>query len=148
MNKGNKTREAQEDTIMKKRTHNNHTYSNSNMYSEKEKCIAARKYPAKHSHTIILSFVLIIICSCIFGSSFSSAHENHVSEPVRNKCYKSIQVQSGESLWSIARDNMTDEYDSIDEYIDEIAVINHISTIDMDSIQEGTYLTVAYYSEI
>ena len=51
-------------------------------------------------------------------------------------------------MWSFARDNMTDEYDSIDEYIDEIAVINHISTIDMDSIQEGTYLTVAYYSEI
>lgn len=133
---------------MKERTHNNHTYSKSNMYTDNGKHTTVRKRTTSHSRTFILSFALIVICSCIFGSSFSSAHESQSSEPVRNKCYKSIQVQAGDSLWSIARDNMTDEYDSIDEYMDEIAVINHISTIDMDSIQEGTYLTVAYYSEI
>ena len=67
---------------------------------------------------------------------------------MKNKCYKSIQVQAGDSLWSIACDNITEEYDSIDEYMDEIAEINHISTISADSIKEGTYLTVSYYDEI
>lgn len=131
---------------MKQGIHNNQTYLN--ISNNDSRHTPAHKHSVNRSHTIILSLALIVICSCIFGSSFSSAHESEGTEPVRTKCYKSIQVQAGDSLWSIARDNMTNEYDSIDEYLDEIADINHISYMNMDSIQEGTYLTIAYYNEI
>lgn len=110
-----------------------------------------RKQPASRRHTpltIIISFTLIIICSCIFGSSFSSAHEPKESNPVKCKYYKSIQVQEGDSLWSIAEDNMSEEYSSIDEYLNEIITINHIPSWNTDHIQEGTYLTIGYYDEI
>ena len=48
-------------------------------------------------------------------------------------------IQSGDTLWDIARDNMTDEYDSIDEYINAIKDINGLES---DFIQSGQYLII------
>ena len=58
----------------------------------------------------IISLLLIITCSCFFGSFFSSAHDEHLSENApRIKYYKSIEIEEGDSLWKIAAENMTDE---------------------------------------
>ena len=38
---------------------------------------------------------------------------------------------------------MTEEYDSKDEYINEVMNINHLAT---DKIFEGNYLCIPYYS--
>lgn len=94
----------------------------------------------------IFSLLLIIICSCYFGSFFSSAHNtNLTSEEPREKYYKSIEIQKGDSIWKIASDNICKEYQSIYEYIDEILSINNINILAADSIQEGDYITIAYY---
>lgn len=143
--KCNKNKASRRSIIMKHNTHSRQKHSTIHTTSKTGKI---RRHSADYSRSIILSFALIVVCCCIFGSSFSSAHESTGKEPLKNKCYKSIQVQAGDSLWSIACDNITEEYDSIDEYMDEIAEINHISTISADSIKEGTYLTVSYYDEI
>ena len=94
----------------------------------------------------IISLVLIIICSCYFGSFFSSAQTNDISaEPVREKYYKSIEIQEGDSLWTIATNYMSEEYDSIYTYLNEILLINDISMASIDHIEAGDYLTIAYY---
>lgn len=94
----------------------------------------------------IISLLLVIICSCFFGSFFSSAHDERSSEDSpKEKYYTSIEIKKGDSLWKIAEEHITDEYDSIYEYIDELISINHMDIISADMIQEGDYLTIAYY---
>ena len=59
------------------------------------------------------------------------------------KYYTSIQIHSGDSLWSIAETYMTGEYQNIYDYIDEVREINHLSG---DYLQAGSKLCVPYYS--
>ena len=59
------------------------------------------------------------------------------------KCYKSITVTSGDSLWSIAGKYMDEnEYTDEREYIEEVRSINHLSS---DNIKSGSYLIIPYY---
>ena len=64
-------------------------------------------------------------------------------EAKRYKYFTSIEVQAGTSLWDIAKEYMTEEYDSPQEYIQEVKNINHMN---QDLIYEGSYLCVPYYS--
>lgn len=93
----------------------------------------------------IVSLLIIIACSCFFGSFFSSAHDKQAENAPKTKYYKSIEIEAGDSLWNIAEKNMPDEYDSIYEYLDEIVSINNIQIVSADSIQAGDYLTIVYY---
>lgn len=95
--------------------------------------------------TGVFAVLLIIGCSCGFGSFFSSAHGNSEEEPVEYKYYKSVEIREGDSLWSIAKEYMGSEYESVYEYMDELADINHIEAYEMDELREGDYLTIAYY---
>lgn len=94
----------------------------------------------------IVSLLLVITCSCFFGSFFSSAHDEHsLKDTPKMKYYKSIEIKKGDSLWKIAEENMSDEYNSIFEYLDELISINNIDAASENYIQEGNYLTIAYY---
>lgn len=57
------------------------------------------------------------------------------------KYYKSIQIQPGDTLWEIAEDTMTSEYDSVAEYVDVLKDMNSLSS---DNIEAGQYLMIAY----
>ncbi len=62
---------------------------------------------------------------------------------IRHKYYTSVEIKQGNSLWKIAEEYMSEEYDSIDDYIKEVKQINHLTE---DLIYEGAYLCVPYYS--
>lgn len=92
--------------------------------------------------------LLVMVCSFGFGSFFSSAHNSLENEPVDIKYYKSIQIESGDSVWSIAEEYMGSEYDSIYDYMDELVSINNMDASELDSLHEGDYLMVAYYGAV
>lgn len=60
------------------------------------------------------------------------------------KYYTTVQVEAGDSLWTIAGEHITPEYDDMDDYIEEIKSINGISG---NLIQQGSYLNIPYYAE-
>lgn len=91
---------------------------------------------------IIAAIALIILCSSVFGGLLTSAHGSRSEEPVNYKYYKSIEIESGDTLWSIAETYMTDEYSSVGDYVEELKSINSLSS---EEIHEDQYLTVAYY---
>lgn len=84
--------------------------------------------------------VLLAFGIGIFGiGQLADAHE----EPARNNdsCYKSIEIKTGDTLWEIAEEYRTADYDSVYDYINELKAINGLMS---DDIQAGQYLTVVY----
>ena len=63
----------------------------------------------------------------------------------RVKTVKSILIQKGDSLWSIAGEYITDEYSDRNEYIKEIMECNGLSS---DIIHEDQYILIPYYEEL
>ncbi len=94
---------------------------------------------------LFLTFTLLIafLCGITFGSILSNAKGSEEKALDTFKYYKSITIEQGDSLWSIARENMSDEYDSIQDYIDEVCFINSLNDT---QIHAGRALTVPYYS--
>ncbi len=87
----------------------------------------------------ILHLFLVIavrLSSAVFGSDAVDAKASY-------KYYTSIQVQEGDSLWSIADKYLTAEYNSHETYMKELISINHLSDT---TIHAGQYLTVPYFS--
>lgn len=62
----------------------------------------------------------------------------------RVECFQSIQIQPGDSLWSISRRYYSSEYKSIEQYMRRIMALNHMSDA---RIHTGGYLVIPYYTQ-
>ena len=82
---------------------------------------------------------VIMICSIMFGTINAQAAPSKTA----NKYYTSIQLESGDTLWAIATEYITDDYTDMNEYIREVCSINHIAE---DEIHAGQYIVVPYYA--
>ena len=88
---------------------------------------------------IALSMVLfIIMCSACFGTIRAQAAD----ETSAYKYYTSIEVQKGDTLWTIAQQYAGDDADYA-SYIEEVKDMNQLTS---DTIHVGEYLTVSYSS--
>lgn len=90
---------------------------------------------------VLIMFVMIL--SCLFGKTLVLA-SGEERGPVYNRYYTNIEVQKGDSLWSIAKCYNTNSGMEIREYINEIKQINHLVS---DAIDAGDRLTIIYFSE-
>ncbi|WP_099468124.1 cell division suppressor protein YneA [Konateibacter massiliensis] len=88
--------------------------------------------------TICLAAAVAVTCG-----SFISIAKNKAPEKEVYKYYTSIQIEKGDTLWELAEDYITTEYNSVNDYIQEVKNLNSLYG---DSIHEGQYLTVPYYS--
>lgn len=89
---------------------------------------------------LVISVMIVIIGSIVFGSLFTSAKEN-TQQQVQYKYYKSIEIEAGESLWSIAQVYTPDNKD-VNVYVDELMELNNLSS---EQIHAGQHLLVPYY---
>lgn len=85
--------------------------------------------------------VTLVFTICLSLSSVVFAGEDKKEQTY--KYYTSVQIESGDSLWSIANKYCTEGNMDISDYIKEIKQINHLTT---DNITSGQYLTVIYFS--
>lgn len=84
---------------------------------------------------------IAVLCGVFFLHSNTDtvkAGNNH------HKYFTHILVEEGDTIWDIAADYITSEYDSTRAYIYEVEKVNHISA---DDITEGCYLMIPYYAE-
>lgn len=61
-----------------------------------------------------------------------------------SRYYKSIQIKSGDSLWSIADEYKENSTMTIEEYVKELRIMNQLKG---DTIHTGQYLTVVYFED-
>ena len=62
----------------------------------------------------------------------------------RYKYYNSVFVKPGDSLWTIAENYITDDYEDMESYIAEVMKMNHLGE---PQVQAGNYICVPYYSD-
>ena len=82
-----------------------------------------------------------------FRVAKEKASERIAWEPTTDIQYKVVEIKAGDSLWSIAKENMSDElnhsgFTDIYQYIHEIKKCNNMKS---NQINAGCYLMVPYY---
>lgn len=105
----------------------------------------SRKDVVRIQKAIIFITLVIIAVITVSVCLFSSVKAQAAPADVTYKFYTSVEIQSGDTLWNIASDYYTDDYEDFASYIEEICEINHISC---DEIHAGQYLTIPYYAPI
>lgn len=93
--------------------------------------------------TLILLAVLAMVMSCIFGKTLVMASAEE-SAPSGQRYYTSIEIQKGDTLWSIAGTYRKGSGMNTKEYIRELKQMNRLLS---DDIQAGEFLTIVYYSD-
>ena len=94
-------------------------------------------------------FALFIICVTAAALMFTgvlvvkAAVRRNKEAALRTRCFQTITVKPGESLWSIAEE-YAEEGCSIKAYISELKEMNNISS---DRIYAGQRLLVTYYTD-
>lgn len=108
------------------------------------KASKSRRNRSNMKRVTVLCFttVFIIFAACaVFGNLIISAHGDRTEEPVNFKYYKSIEIQKGDTLWDIAEAYITEDYQSVAEYVADLKEMNSLKS---DSIEAGQYLMIAY----
>lgn len=110
---------------------------------QKQRKILKRRIMLTLTSLAIIIGVSAACCGYVIGTRLRvNAHSNSNSIDKEQKYYTSIEIQKGDSLWSIAQSYMNDDYESIEDYVNELKTINKLNS---DCINEAEYLTVAYY---
>jgi len=95
-------------------------------------------------------FLLILLAVCMLflgvyiGSSKVAQVEAKSKEAARDKFYTTILVEEGDTLWAIADEYMTAEYEDRDSFMDEVRKMNHLTG---SMIQSGSTLLIPYYAD-
>ena len=99
-----------------------------------------RKQNMKHLAGVCAG-ILLVLCGCLFYNVFFVSAQEKNDNEVLYKYYTSIEIQPGDTLWEIASETMTSEYDSVPEYVEVLKRMNDLSS---DQIQAGQNLIIAY----
>ncbi len=90
---------------------------------------------------LITVVVTILTTIAIFRLTEQSVHADTTDE--MTLCYTSVEIEPGDTLWSIAEESDLTGFSGKKEFIDAIERINNISG---DNIHAGNALILPYYS--
>lgn len=117
-------------------------YDFSELQKRKRQRELREKRPVFITGAVLIVSLLYICFFLYFGDRVVKAQE-----PTTDIQYKLVEVKAGDSLWSIAKENMSDEsnysgFTDIYQYIHEIKKCNNMKS---NQINAGCYLMVPYY---
>ena len=92
---------------------------------------------------LLLTAITLLL---LLGGVIVSGKPVAASSPSRDTYYRTIRIEDGDTLWSIASE-YTGSSDTlrIQEYINSLKQMNHITN--EHSLKAGSYLTVSYTSD-
>ena len=94
---------------------------------------------------VVTVLTLLIVLGFALSYNVLITQATSEIEDISYKYFTSIEVSSGDTLWTIAEEYSDAEYyDSLDEYIEEVKNMNHMSS---DTLLAGQFLIVPYYSQ-
>lgn len=109
-----------------------------------------KKTPIRSKHNSlrkpgILSITLALVVISFLGILCFKTDSSASSSINREKCYKSIEIQAGDSLWNIAKEHYTSDWDSLESYIEEIKAFNGLIG---EEINFDNYISIPYYIDV
>lgn len=121
-----------------------HSYDQNRVSSPKNNSIRIRRERRiKRRLARFLVILSILIPIAISFGAIRSYADPSASDTTETKYYKSIVIMPGDTLQEIAELNLSQEFNSAEEYMEEVRQINHL---DFDyNIHTGEYLLIPYY---
>ena len=92
----------------------------------------------------IVTLVIVMTAVLSFRSITSQAQEERAE--VTYKYFKSLEIEQGDTLWSIAQEYIDyTYYDGVQDYIDEVLDINNMQN---DTVKVGQCIIIPYFSDM
>jgi hypothetical protein len=108
----------------------------------RRKAIQQQKQRRKMVLLFAVTLFLMFTIGFGFGSLLSRAQES--KQPESYKYYTNLEIQKGDTLWTIADTYMDAmHYSSHNDYMNEVMTINHLTS---DRLIAGQKIIVPYYS--
>lgn len=85
--------------------------------------------------TMVVLFLLVVF---ILPEKNAAAVDNGA----RSYCITSVQIEAGDTLWTLAKEYYSDEFSSLINYIEEIKRLNGLSS---DKLYAGNYILIPQY---
>lgn len=115
--------------------------SNTRTYEEKKRIRTQQVRKQKNIlYAVSIAIVLLLIVTLCVKLS-SNPNRAKASES-GSYIYTSIEVEEGDSLWSIAEDNINNYTGTLSQYVEEIACVNQLSD---DTIEAGSTLIIPIF---
>ena len=109
---------------------------------KKKKAQQKRRAKAKIGRFFTAFISIAVIVSVILFANKNQVHAvEDGNQPQMTKYYKSIVIQPGDTLWSIATEYKTSSV-STKEYVEELMQMNGLHN---DNITSGMKLVITYY---
>lgn len=89
-----------------------------------------------------LMAIMVMLGSSFFGRNLMNAMAEGPESLGNHKYYTSIEIQEGDSLWTIARQYSVKSGKATKDYVRELKKMNGLGE---DTIHAGSFLTVFYY---
>ena len=107
---------------------------------------AKRRAQVRRQKGILLLISCMFFCSVVILGTTISAKAATKDDVPEYTYYKTIEIQDGDSLWSIASVYAPQNHQDTRSYIKEVCALNHISENQM--LHEGATITVPYQSAL
>lgn len=91
---------------------------------------------------ITVMVIAAAICIILFSNRSVTNADESGNAVVLTKYYKTITIEPGDTLWSIAKEYKSGAYKTTQDYVDELISMNHLHS---DAITSGQKLVVAYF---
>ncbi len=91
---------------------------------------------------LVMLVLFVMVLSCFFGKTLVMASEEE-NQVVYERYYTDIEIQKGDTLWSIAKTYNINSGMEIREYIREVKQMNCMVS---DTIEAGDSLTIVYFA--
>ena len=107
---------------------------------------AKRRAQVRRQKGILLLISCMFFCSVVILGTTISAKADTKDDVPEYTYYKTIEIQDGDSLWSIASVYAPQNHQDTRSYIKEVCALNHISENQM--LHEGATITGPYQSAL
>lgn len=104
----------------------------------------SQNYYRENKKRIWIFGIAVLLLLTIFSVGFITKTVTAERTGERVKLVASVEIQKGDTLWSIASEFYSDEYDDMNDYIKEIMDSNGMAS---DQIHTGNYIIVPYFAD-
>lgn len=104
----------------------------------------ARRKRQQRIRSMISISTLIIAILVVFSVSGLVTNARSTSDKQEYKYFMNYELEQGDSLWSVASEYYDEHYDSVEDYMEEICIINSVSYD--TTLIAGSNLIIPYYS--